>query len=466
MTGAEPGAARGSAPAGGTGRGTSHWFVDRIAGHGDRVAFAGHGGTVSHARVAAMVAEWGARLDRHGVAPGEGVVVLGDHAAEPVALMLALAARGAVVTPLADLPPAVVAERARAAAADWLIDLGQGGAAVPRRLSPGPRGPLLERLAESGRAGLILFSSGSSGAPKACLLDLDSLLETAATPRPGHVTLAFLLFDHIGGINTAIRALGHGGTVVVLRERGPEAVAAAIAGHRVELLPASPTFLRMLLISGAAERHDLSSLRLITYGTEVMAPATLAALARAFPQARLKQTYGLSEIGIVPTRSRAPDQLWVKIGVEHRVIDGILWLRAPTAMLGYLNAPSPFDADGWLNTGDRVETDGPWLCILGRDSELINVGGAKVHPAEVEAVLLAAGNIRDATVAARASPVSGTVVEAVLDLIEPETPAALRARLSAFCRDRLEPHKVPLSFRIAAAPLHSERFKKRRDALA
>ena len=194
-----------------------------------------------------------------------------------------------------------------------------------------------------------------------------------------------------------------------------------------------------------------------------MPQSTLEDLHRAFPGVRLKQTYGLSELGIVPTRSRAPGSLWVQIGgqgVEHKVIGDILWVRAPTAMLGYLNAPSPFDAEGWLNTGDRVEVDGDYLKILGRDSELINVGGAKVHPSEVESVLMAAGNIRDATVSARASPVTGAVVVATVALVEDEDPAALRARLDRFCRERLEPHKVPIAFKVSKEALHSDRFKK------
>ncbi len=149
--------------------------------------------------------------------------------------------------------------------------------------------------------------------------------------------------------------------------------------------------------------------------------------------------------------------------VEHKIVDGILWLRAATAMLGYLNAPSPFDADGWLDTRDKVEVDGDYLRIIGRESELINVGGEKVHPAEVENILLAADNIRDATVAARASPVTGSVVVATVALVEAEEPGAVRRRLDRICRERLDPYKVPALFRITDAPLHSARFKKIRE---
>lgn len=440
-----------------------HWFLDRVAGRGEAPAFVFGGETISYGDVAARARAWADALEAQGVGEGDVVVVQGDHSPDSFSLLLALAARRAIVAPLTALPRVVLAARCATAGADWLIDcLADGGARFERHTAEAAP-ELIGALRATGHAGLVLFSSGSSGEPKACLLDLDRLLDRVRVERRGYVTLAFLLFDHIGGINTMINVLGHGGTAVVIGDRSVEAVARAIEVHGVELLPTSPTFLKMLLISEAAQSHDLSSLRLVTYGTELMPQATLAELHRSLPDVRFKQTYGLSEIGIVPTRSRAPESLWMQIGgedVEHKVVDGILWLRAPTAMLGYLNAPSPFDAEGWLNTGDRVEVDGDWLKILGRDNELINVGGEKVHPAEVENVLMGADNVRDVTVTGRANPVTGAVVVATVALVRDEDPAALRARLDRFCRARLEPHKVPMAYRIAEEALHSPRFKK------
>src|SRR5260370_38762234 len=116
----------------------------------------------------------------------------------------------------------------------------------------------------------------------------------------------------------------------------------------------------MLLISGAPEEYDLLSLELITYGTEPMASSPLDSVHRLFTNVRLKQTYGLSELGIMPTVSLDSRSLWMKVGggdCETKVHEGTLWVRSPTAMLGYLNAPSPFDSDGWYDTGDAVETN-------------------------------------------------------------------------------------------------------------
>jgi acyl-CoA synthetase (AMP-forming)/AMP-acid ligase II len=133
-------------------------------------------------------------------------------------------------------------------------------------------------------------------------------------------------------------------------------------------------------------------------------------------------------------------------------------------MLGYLNAPSPFDAGGWFNTQDLVEVDGDFIRILGRKSELINVAGEKVHPAEVEDVLLQLDNVGDATVSAKANPVTGQVVAAKVTLMRPEDPEAFKRRLRAFCRDRLDRYKTPALIEIVAEAHHGERFKKSRSA--
>jgi acyl-CoA synthetase (AMP-forming)/AMP-acid ligase II len=131
-------------------------------------------------------------------------------------------------------------------------------------------------------------------------------------------------------------------------------------------------------------------------------------------------------------------------------------------MLGYLNAPSPFDTDGWFNTGDVVEEHGKYLRILGRQSDMINVGGEKVYPAEVESVLLAMENVEDVTVTGRANPVTGQVVAAHVRLGQWEEPDALRKRVRRFCRGRLAPYKIPAVVEIRDDALHSARFKKSR----
>jgi long-chain acyl-CoA synthetase len=238
---------------------------------------------------------------------------------------------------------------------------------------------------------------------------------------------------------------------------------AAIERHHVELLPTSPTFLNLAIVSEAYQRYDLSSLQLVTYGTEPMPEPTLRRFHELFPNVRLSQTYGLSEVGILRSRSKSSDSLWVKVGgegYETRVVDGMLEIKAKSAMLGYLNAPSPFTEDGWFQTGDRVEVDGEFIRILCRDSEIINVGGQKVFPTEVENVIRELDNIADVTVAGEAHPITGNIVVAEVVLREEEDRKALTQRLKKHCRERLEPYKTPVKIKIASRIRHSERFKK------
>jgi acyl-CoA synthetase (AMP-forming)/AMP-acid ligase II len=233
----------------------------------------------------------------------------------------------------------------------------------------------------------------------------------------------------------------------------------------VQLLPTSPTFLNLILVSEAYKRYDLASLETVTYGTEVMPESTLRRFHELFPRVRLLQTYGLSEVGILRSKSKSSDSLWVKVGgegFETRVVDGMLEIKAKSAMLGYLNAPSPFTADGWFKTGDAVEVDGEYIKILGRKSELINVGGEKVYPAEVESVLQTMDGVLEVAVRGEPHPMTGQIVTATVRLATAEALPEFRQRMRAFCQDKLARYKIPQKIVITAEAVHSERFKKMR----
>jgi acyl-CoA synthetase (AMP-forming)/AMP-acid ligase II len=204
---------------------------------------------------------------------------------------------------------------------------------------------------------------------------------------------------------------------------------------------------------------------MITYGTEVMPAATLTRLHQVLPGVRLHQTYGLSELGILRSKSRSDDSLWVRVGgegYETRVVDGLLEIKAASAMLGYLNAESPFTSDGWFRTGDAVEVDGEWLQFLGRRSELINVGGEKVWPAEVESVIAAMDGVLDVAVRGEPNRLLGSAVAARVHLATGEDRAAFRRRMREHCRGRLADWKVPQRVEVVDEPLVTARFKRER----
>ena len=323
--------------------------------------------------------------------------------------------------------------------------------------------PLLNHLKKDKLPGLILLSSGSSGEPKAAVHDFSKLLDKYKTPGKPLKILNFLLFDHWGGLNTMLHTLSKGGTVYTLKDRFPDTVCKLIEDHKIEVLPTSPSFLNVLLLSEAYKNYNLTSLKIISYGTEPMPKHTLKKLKEIFSEAQLKQTYGLIEVGVLRSKSKNSDSLWVKIGgdgVQWRVENNVLQIKAKTAMLGYLNAPSPFTHDGWLHTGDAVEVDGEYLKILGRRSELINVGGEKVYPIEVENIIQEMENVADVTVYKEDSPIMGNIVSAKVKLIKEEPPKVFSKRLKSYCRVRLPSYKIPVRVIISKDSHVSNRFKK------
>ena len=419
----------------------------------------------SYAWLLVAVGRWTDFLRNRALAPGTVVSLEADFSPTSIALLLALVEHGAIIVPLTPSVEAKKPEFRDIAQVEATISVASSDCAYLRTTGVAASHELFERLRTAGRPGLVLFSSGSTGTSKAAVHDFVPLLEKFKVPRHALRTLTFLLFDHIGGVNTLLYVLSNAGCVVTVPKRSPEVVCAAIERHRVQLLPTSPTFINLLLMSEAYKGHDLSSLEMVTYGTEVMPETTLERFHRLFPRVRLLQTYGLSEVGILRSQSRAADSLWVKVGgdgFETRVVDGMLQIRARSAMLGYLNAPSPFTPDGWLPTGDAVDVDGEYLRIRGRQSEIINVGGEKVYPAEVESVLQSMEGVKDVTVSGESNAITGHMVTARLRLTTTETLSEFRKRMRLFCRDKLPAFKIPQKVVLVQEEMHGERFKKMR----
>lgn len=410
--------------------------------------------------------DWKQRLPELGVAPASVVVLDAEFSPHAVALFFALVDRRCILVPLSLASRKQRDDFIKITSARIAISVGTDDEVTTEQLNPLDDQPLYTVLRERQHPGLVLFSSGSTGESKAALHDLVALLEKFRVRRQTLRAISFLLYDHIGGVNTMLYTLSNGGCIITVEQRDPDSVLQAVEKHRAELLPTSPTFLNLMLLSEAYKRYDLSSLRIISYGTEPMPEHTLRRLHQLFPQITLQQTYGLSELGILQSKSKEPNSLWVKVGgegFETRVVDGVLQIKARSSMLGYLNAPSPFTEDGWFDTNDLVEVDGEYLRILGRKSDLINVGGEKVYPAEVENVIQELEAVAEVTVYGQQNAITGNIVCADITPVAPLESSAQQELVSLVkrhCRERLQRYKVPLRVNVVSEHQHTERFKK------
>jgi long-chain acyl-CoA synthetase len=437
-----------------------------MQGWGDRPALFWRGANYSYSQFLTMVETWGERLPSMGISEGTVCGVYGDYSPQTCSLLFALMKAKAISVPFTPAVETQMPEFVSIAGVERLIRFDDEDKWDTQTFTDSGRNRLVDSFLEKKHPGLIVFTSGSTGDPKGILHDCERVVRKFLEPRKPWRAVMFLLMDHFGGFNTLLGSFGYGGTAVCPDRRMPVQVCRLIEKSQATLLPTTPTFLNLLIASGSWKNYDLSSVEMITYGTEVASEAVLRRIKEAFPNARLKQTYGLSELGVLRSDSLSNDSTWVKIGgngFEVKVVDGILWVRAESNMVGYINAEQPFDDEGWMCTEDQVETNGDYVRFLGRRSEIINVGGQKVFPAEVENVLLKAPNITEATIHGIRHALLGQSIVASVSLKEPEDAEKLTIRLRAHCREHLVRYKVPMRFKITSEDeQRNERFKKLR----
>ncbi|MGM9997761.1 ANL family adenylate-forming protein [Campylobacter lanienae] len=310
------------------------------------------------------------------------------------------------------------------------------------------------------QSGLIIFSSGTLSKPKAIIHNLDNMIENLKGKRPKSLKIIlFLLFDHIGGINTLLSGLMSGSTLIIASDFSPKNICELISKYKVNILPTTPSFLNLLLITKEYENHDLSSLKLITYGTERMDENILIRLKNIFKNTKFIQTFGTSETGILPTISKSSTSTYFKLNPnEYKIENGKLFLRSKTMFLGYMGLENN---DKWFDSGDLIECDeNGYIKIIGRDKEVINVGGKKLTASEVESCILELSQIKDALVYALPCELLGQMVacDVVCDL--PKTEA--KELIKSHCKAKLERYKIPLKINVVDKINITNRFKKDR----
>jgi acyl-CoA synthetase (AMP-forming)/AMP-acid ligase II len=403
-----------------------------------------------------------------GVSPGSVIVTPGEASFESLPWLFGAAATGAVVAPLRPERAGEIHVWKKFIEIGWHVQDGRI-TRVGEGTASAMAAPLFEQLRACNHPGLILATGGTTGTPKLVLHDLTALLATVPV-RTGRArrTLPLMRFDHIGGLDMAWRALA-GRQVLVAPpvELTPEAVATTIARHRVEIMPATPSFLNLLLMAETHRTHDLSSLRVVPHGAEPMPAGLLERLRAALPQVEFVQRFGTSETGALPVRNVGVGLVLREdqAGFAWKIVDDELWVQSPARALGYLSGnANGFDPSGWFRTGDLAErlADGT-VRVLGRREELINVGGEKVLPGEVESMLLTHPLVADCRVGAEPNAVLGQVVAAEVVWRGPERDAVVVKRLlHNFAAGLIARQKLPTVVRLVEALDSTRNLKKLR----
>ena len=394
-------------------------------------------------------------LDLSEIRKGDVVAIIGDFNPGSILTLLQLIDLGVIVVPLTKETKNEHEYFFESAFVDVIVE---GESLIRRKHNDSHN--FIDDLRANEHAGLVLFSTGTTGRPKAILHDLTLFLKRFETPRPTLRTINFLLFDHIGGINTLLHTLFNKGVVIAPDERTVSSVIDTCRKYDVEVLPTTPTFLRMMLISGAVPNKVPKCLKIITYGTERMDQPTLDELCRLLPNIDFRQTFGMSELGIVRVKSESRNSLVMKLGgegVETKTVDGVLYIRSKSRMLGYLNAPSPFDLNGWYDTKDIVDEKDGYYKVVGRTSDVINVGGLKFMASEVERVVLEFPSVSFVKAYPRDNPITGQHLELIVQTKDSST--FDRDSLIIHLKNELQPHMVPKRIRLEEVQI-GHRFKK------
>jgi acyl-CoA synthetase (AMP-forming)/AMP-acid ligase II len=330
---------------------------------------------------------------------------------------------------------------------------GSGGNQVAADGPPSPSGTSAVRnQAGSPATRWIIPTSGTTGTPKLVSHTLTTLTRSARCGGDASRQRWGLLYDlaRFAGLQVFFQAFLSGSRLIFTDPaRGLDPQVAPLAAAGCTALSATPTLWRKILMSGAGGALPL---RQVTLGGEIADAAVLAALARAYPAARITHIYASTEAGVgfsvhdcregFPADYEAHPPKGIEIKVEGT---GMLWLRPARAGQQFVDETSVLqDDEGWINTGDLVRRAGDRYLFLGRASGTINVGGNKVFPEEVEHIVCEVPGVALALVKARRSSITGALVEAVIVPDSAVTDRKALARdVQRYCRERLPSYKVP-----------------------
>jgi acyl-coenzyme A synthetase/AMP-(fatty) acid ligase len=301
-----------------------------------------------------------------------------------------------------------------------------------------------------------MLTSGTLGLPKIVEHTLEGLTGAIAADAPARgarpVWATFYDIRRYGGLQIFLRAIIGGGSLLLSEPGEPLADHIARLNEKaVTHISGTPSHWRKLLMSGAASAF---SPRYVRLSGEIADQAVLDGLRQAFPSASVGHAYASTEAGVGFAVNDGLEGFPAELigtsrdGVEMKVVDGCLRIRSRRAAHAYVGhrAAALTDAEGFVDTGDMVERRADRYYFVGRRGGIINIGGLKVHPEEIEAVINRQDGVRMSRVKSRRSPITGGIVVAdvvLADGCDLGRSDEIKARILADCRASLAPHKVP-----------------------
>ena len=329
--------------------------------------------------------------------------------------------------------------------------------------------PELERVDESY---FLVRTSGSSSKKFKLVLHSTSLFLNKYQMIGKHFekTFAFSPAESVAGIETLLEVIAHDLVLVSsVGDLAPSKVSELIRNNAVDYFQTTPTFMNLMILTGQVEANNLKGLKKIAYGSEPSQQFVTNTFREKLPNIELVHTYGMSEIGILKTITDRNDPSRFRFDprfIDYKVVDGILEVRSMTKMIKYLNFEEPNNSMGetWFNTSDQVIVEEDFLRILGRSGDLINVGGRKFFPSEIENLIRDLEDVKDITITTEKNEMIGTVIIANI-VIEAEVDEMdFRMKFKNFCQEKIisymHPHKIKIKREIEISP----RFKKMRTS--
>ena len=343
--------------------------------------------------------------------------------------------------------------------------------AVPHVFCTPALAPRVHPIQESLPTEWILLTSGTTGRPKMVLHTLAGLSGAIGCSQSPTDVIWGTFYDirRYGGLQIFLRAVLTRSSLVLTGPQEPlvdflQRAGTAGATH----ISGTPSHWRRALMSPAADRIAPRYIRL---SGEISDQAILNSLRSFYPNAQISHAFATTEAGVAfdvrDGLSGFPASMLTGApGVELKVVDATLRVRSNRTAQRYLgeNPPVLKDSEGFVDTGDVLELRDGRYHFHGRRDGVINVGGLKVHPEEVEAVLNRHPQVRLSLVKTKKNPITGALVVADVLLKAPSTPEGEQARelqqtIKQFCREALAPHKVPAVIRFVPALAISETGK-------